>query len=220
MAAQTENPAKHVGADDIYSRIRRRIIEGHVTPGLTLGEAQLSTEYGVSRTPVRNALARLEQDGLLERVRFGYAVPVRSPEQVVELFEARIILDLAAAELAAQRRSEVDLARLRHLLEQAEAATGADLIHINDAFHGALREAAHNPTVAQLASRVDAQLAAYEAQPAGAPDDRQTTQDEHRRVFDAVHDRDPARARSELQVHVHRARDLRIAALAREDRRI
>ncbi|MFD0574870.1 FCD domain-containing protein [Dactylosporangium darangshiense] len=56
--------------------------------------------------------------------------------------------------------------------------------------------------------------------PDGAPDDRQTIQDDHRRVFDAVHDRDPARARSELQGHVHRARDLRIAALAREDRRI
>lgn len=144
----------------------------------------------MSRTPVRNALARLEHDGLLDRAARGYTVRQRTPEEVVELFEARIVLELAVAETAAERRSVLDLARLSHLVERAEASDDrGELIELNNSFHVALREAAHNHAILELMARLDAQLAVYDSRV--PPDDREVT------------------------LKVHRSRDLRIAALAR-----
>jgi len=106
------------------------------------------------------------------------------------LFEARIVLELAVAETAAERRSVLDLARLSHLVERAEASDDrGELIELNNSFHVALREAAHNHAILELMARLDAQLAVYDSRV--PPDDREVT------------------------LKVHRSRDLRIAALAR-----
>jgi DNA-binding GntR family transcriptional regulator len=174
----------------LYAAIHRQIIDGQLSPGSLLSEAELAAAHEVSRTPVRNALARLEHDGLLDRAARGYTVRQRTPEEVVELFEARIVLELAVAETAAERRSVLDLARLSHLVERAEASDDrGELIELNNSFHVALREAAHNHAILELMARLDAQLAVYDSRV--PPDDREVTLKEHR------------------------SRDLRIAALAR-----
>jgi DNA-binding GntR family transcriptional regulator len=198
----------------LYAAIHRQIIDGSLEPGSVLSEAELSATHHVSRTPVRNALARLEHDGLLDRTARGYAVRQRSPEEVVELFEARIVLELAVAETAAERRSVLDLARLSHLMDRAESCDDrVEFIDLNASFHVALREAAHNRAIVELMQRLDAQLAVYDSRvPA---EDREPTLKEHRCILDAVAARDAGAARELMAAHVNRSRDLRITALAR-----
>jgi DNA-binding GntR family transcriptional regulator len=198
----------------LYAAVHRQIIDGELGPGSVLSEADLTAAHQVSRTPVRNALARLEHDGLLDRTARGYTVRQRSPEEVVELFEARIVLELAVAETAAERRSVLDLARLSHVLERAEASDDrAEFIELNTSFHVALREAAHNRAIVELMQRLDAQLAVYDSRV--PPEDREPTLKEHRCILDAVGAGDAAAARELMAAHANRSRDLRIAALAR-----
>ncbi|MCU1694254.1 MAG: GntR family transcriptional regulator [Mycobacterium sp.] len=198
----------------LYAAIHRQIVDGSLGPGSLLIEAELSAAHHVSRTPVRDALARLEHDGLLDRTARGYTVLQRSPEEVVELFEARIVLELAVAEKAAERRSVLDLARLSHLLERAESCDDrSEQIELNTSFHVALREAAHNRAFVELMQRLDAQLAVYDSRvPA---DDREPTLKEHRCILDAVGASDTNAARELMAAHANRSRDLRITALAR-----
>src|ERR1700733_10681417 len=100
-----------------YQRIRREVLDGTFPPGALLLETTLSRRYNVSRTPVREALGLLAQDGLLQRTRRGFQVRTRSAEEILDLYDARIALESAAARLAAERRSELELLLLEELIE-------------------------------------------------------------------------------------------------------
>ena len=215
MGKPGEDPRARDSAS-LYADVRRQIVEGSLQPGALLTEAALTATYDVSRTPVRSALAHLEQDGLLGRSARGYTVRQRSAEEVVELFEARIILELAVAETAAARHTVLDLARLTHIHEQAEdIQDDLALIALNNTFHTALRQAAHNRAITDLMQRLDAQLAVYDSRTGGSAEDKALTFAEHGRILDAVRARDGKRAQEEMLIHVSRSRDLRIDALAR-----
>jgi DNA-binding GntR family transcriptional regulator len=213
MAISGNRPAKDSAS--LYADIHRQIIDGNFRPGDLLTEAALTSTYGVSRTPVRSALARLEQDGLLERSAGGYTVRQRSAEEVVELFEARIILEIAVAEAAATRHTVLDLARLTHIHDRSvQTEEGPELVALRNDFHIALRQAAHNRAIIDLMQRLDAQLAVYDFSTGGSADDRLLTLAEHARILEAVKARDGKRAQEEMSLHVNRSRDLRINALA------
>src|SRR6185436_17719083 len=102
---------------------------------------------GVSRTPIREALRRLEQDGLIERTSRGTRVVERSPEQILEIYELRILLEAHAARSAAQRATSLDINRLRTIHEQMLATAPEDRnarVTLNRLFHEALWHASHN----------------------------------------------------------------------------
>jgi DNA-binding GntR family transcriptional regulator len=86
---------------------------------------------------------------------------------------------------------------------------------LNNSFHIALRQAAHNRAITDLMQRLDAQLAVYDSRTGGSTDDKALTFAEHGRILDAVRARDGKRAQEEMSIHVSRSRDLRIDALAR-----
>ena len=95
-----------------YLRIRDAIIEGQFPPNTALVEQNLAEWCGVSRTPIREALRRLEQDGLVERSSRGLVVTNRTPEQILDTYEVRIVLEEAVARFAAQRHTQIDRIRL------------------------------------------------------------------------------------------------------------
>ncbi|MCQ8186999.1 GntR family transcriptional regulator [Streptomyces rugosispiralis] len=205
-----------------YNRIRQSIVSGQAGPGTVLIPTVLSTQYNVSRTPVREALIRLEQDGLVERATRGYVVRTRTPEEILEICEARIALESSAAQAAAIRRTELDLARLVHVHESTAATKDpAELRELNHLWHVALREAGHNTTIAELMDRLDAQLKVYDSHTAPAtdlPDNLSLILEEHAGILDAVRRRDAGAARDRMIAHQSRTRDLRIGALARSGR--
>lgn len=203
-----------------YERLRSAIANGSHAPGAVLQETVVSAEFGVSRTPVREALSRLEQDGLVERASRGWRVRTRSPEEILDIYEARIALESAAARAAAERRTSFDLARLVTAHEQTVQATEAgehdDVPRLFAQWHTALRVASHNQTFDELITRICSQLAGFPT-PSEGPHNQALSLAEHKQVTDAVRDRDGERAATAMAQHLTRARDLRMELFLRTD---
>ena len=102
---------------EAYGRIRAAIRDGTLGPGLRLTETDLAARFGVSRTPVRQAIARLEAEGLLtHEPRRGLTVMRPDHQQVVELYVMREVLEAAAARLAAQHASPTEIGAMAELV--------------------------------------------------------------------------------------------------------
>jgi DNA-binding GntR family transcriptional regulator len=107
----------------VIQRLRNMILDGELAPGASLSEMSLAEAFGVSRTPIREALKQLETEGLLEvRPRVGTFVPVLSRRDLTELFQLKEILEGAAARLMALRGNVPELAELEHNVSESERA--------------------------------------------------------------------------------------------------
>ena len=202
---------------DQYLRIRDDILDGEFPNGQRLLETTLAARYGVSRTPVREALVALQADGLIERVDNGFRVRTGTPDDVMEIYEARIALESVAAAAAAKRHTDLDLARLHaaHSEACALAASGDErAAHEADAtWHEALWLAAHNATITGALTRWSAQLRIYDQGPPGPTDDLATTEREHVAVVEAVQAGDADAARTAMTAHLEHSRQRRLSAL-------
>ena len=108
-------------SEAVYAALRKRILAGDLNPGTPLREEELGRTHQVSRTPVREALTRLESEGLAARdPRNGLIVSRPSLDEIVDLYVLREALEGLAANLVAERRTELDLARLELLVTAAE----------------------------------------------------------------------------------------------------
>jgi DNA-binding GntR family transcriptional regulator len=111
----------------VITEMRRRIISGELPAGGSLSEIALAESFGVSRTPVREALKQLQTEGLVEiRPRVGTFVTAPSRREITELFEMKELLEGAAARLLARRGRVPELDRLEENLAEADAAVEAD----------------------------------------------------------------------------------------------
>jgi DNA-binding GntR family transcriptional regulator len=204
--------------EPLYERIKGAILSGDLAPGQQLVETTLATSYGVSRTPVRQALTRLEQDGLIERTHRGLVVRERSPDEILDIYEVRIGLEASAASTAATRRTTMDLIALRRLDEQMGAMDGSDAPAIavaNREFHQAIWTASHSKPLIDLLTRLNLHLARFTATTLSEPGRWQQARDEHRDILSAIEDRDPERAARVAAHHFETARNLRLAIWAR-----
>jgi DNA-binding GntR family transcriptional regulator len=142
-----------------YTVLKRAILQGEITEGAFLSEAEIMSDYGIGRTPFREACNRLNREGLLDVIpRHGYLVPEISFRSVCDLFETRLILEMAIAELAAVRASDQDIEELNQLARKplpAKASKGsfAAVIHANADFHLRLAKATRNRELVDLLTR-------------------------------------------------------------------
>ncbi len=142
--------AKGAGAQFVYERLREEILSLALAPDQNLDEARLVDRFGLSRTPVREALIRLAADGLVTMLpNRGAQVAALGLMDFPRYVEALDLLQRAVTRLAALRRDEEDLDRLRAAEAAFEAASGAGdalrLTELNRDFHLAVGAAAHNP---------------------------------------------------------------------------
>lgn len=156
--------------DRAYQSIRSAILEGQLPPGSAISEAERAEALGVSRTPIREALQLLAQEGLVEIYpKRGTLVARLSARDVRESFELREAIETAAARLAARRRTASELEAMQAALARA-AVSDADAAYVSGAdFHRAVVAAAHNHYLLQafdstagridLASRLAARMA-------------------------------------------------------------
>jgi DNA-binding GntR family transcriptional regulator len=133
-------------ADLAYERIRRYVLGGEVPPGARLGQVELAERFGISRTPVREALRRLAGEGLVDfHSNRGFRVADLGLDAVLRRMEVRSLVEPGIARLAAERRTEEDLQRLEVAIASEEGAR--DGISAHDAsrdFHIALALASGN----------------------------------------------------------------------------
>lgn len=196
----------------VYDQLKRAILEGELAPGHPLVETGLAETYGVSRTPIREALHRLQQDDLVERGDRGLCVAERSEEQILEIYEARIALEAAACEAAARRRNDMDLARLHGLLDAApgDSPSPAEMARYNRRFHEAVWNASHNGTLIDLLSRLFLHLRRYPSTTLTFPGRWGEALEEHAGLVAAIEARDAEEAGRIGREHMAKARDVRL----------
>ena len=197
-----------------YDKLQHAIIDGTLPPGTPLVEGSLAEWCGVSRTPVREALMRLEQDGLVERSDRGMIVRERSPEEILDIYEIRIVLEETAARLAAERHTSMDRMRLERALKAAEELDdpdGALRAQRNQAFHETVWLASHNDALVDLLHRLNRHLTRYPATTLTYGDRWDEGLRQHRELVDAITSRDSDAAGQSARGHFTEARDIRLA---------
>jgi DNA-binding GntR family transcriptional regulator len=195
-----------------YEMVKQAIIRGELEPGQQLVETALAEWCQVSRTPIREALSRLVQDGLAERSDRGLIVRRRSPEEILDIYETRIVLEATVGRFAAERRTEFDVRTLRRLMERAREVTADDerKVEVNRLFHQAMWRASHNESLLDLLERLNLHLARYPATTLSYPGRWEQAKSEHAAIVDAVESRDEAKAYELALAHFTRARDIRL----------
>lgn len=192
-------------ADFAYAKLRGDIMNGRLLPGHRMREQEISESLSMSRTPVREALSRLQADGLLAmQARSGLAVAALDESGVVELYETREALEGTAAYLAARYANPRDIAALEAELA-IEAALPDDPLRQqqqNRAIHAAILAASHNRFLVKSLLALHDALALLGPTTLTTDGRRAQAMQEHRRIFEAIIARDAARAEAEMRAHV------------------
>jgi DNA-binding GntR family transcriptional regulator len=200
-------------AELVYTNLRAAIHAGRFEPGERIREADVAAWLGVSRTPVRDALKRLESDGILASApRRGLIVAELDQQQVSELYSVRDVLEGLAGRLAAQHATSAEVAAMRDLLERQARTRDEDsaaLVRLNQLFHEVVSRAARNRYLSSMLDAFQSSLAllpgtTYSA--AGRPASALT---EHTELVDAIEHRDAERAEHLARDHMRAAERIR-----------
>ncbi|CAM3544598.1 GntR family transcriptional regulator [Deinococcus frigens] len=191
--------------DGVYEHLRRAVLDGEIAPGERIGEVELGERLGVSRTPIREAIMRLMQDGLLVgSANRGVRVRTVTAQEARDTYAVREELDGLGAALAAAAHTAADAAALRAALDEVGAARGDDYrqqTRLDLNFHRAITHAAHNAALGDLARDLEQRVALIKHQTRtynAHPD----TAVQHATILRAVLDRDAAAARKAARLHV------------------
>jgi DNA-binding GntR family transcriptional regulator len=194
-------------ADEGYARLYQAILRGEFQPNERLIEMELAELYNVGRAAIRTTLARLEQDGLVEREpNRGARVRVISEEEAVETLEARAVLEGLAARYAARNVTDADIADLRAIVGEMEAHLAeGDLLGISEGnarLHSRLLQIANNKTVARLIERLHAQHIRSQFRLILVPGRPPRSVAEHQAIVDAIASRNPDAAEAAMRSHL------------------
>ncbi|NJK44266.1 MAG: GntR family transcriptional regulator [Pleurocapsa sp. SU_196_0] len=191
--------------DEVYDHLKLEILSGQLPSGSRLAEIALAERLGVSRTPVREAVQRLAQDGLVEVApNRGAKVRGVSAQEVEDVYAVREVLDGLAARLAASHRTKNDLRTMREALERLERANPQDFgaqVAADLEFHNAIAIASKNAALettlrglSQGVARVKLLTRAY--------NQSLTTRDAHTQILEAIERGDATDAEERARGHV------------------
>lgn len=200
-------------AKDAYSLILEAIEAGLFNPGDRLVESELADRFGVSRTPVREALQRLETQGMLARDGRSLIVASLDHNQLAELYAVRTELEGLAARLAARHATDEECRVLRHMVTEDRALLGGDpraLSRANKRFHRQIHLASHNRFLIQQLDLVHRAMALMATTSFAAEGRDAPALAEHERIVQAIEERDGEAAYQALRTHISRAYETRL----------
>jgi DNA-binding GntR family transcriptional regulator len=191
----------------IRDSLEQRIVEGELSNGKRLDETELSGFYGVSRTPVREALQRLAESGLAEHLpRRGTFVRSPSLSQLVEMFEVMAELECMAIRLAARRATSNDIDALEKDNETCRAAVAANdtkkYYEINARLHGRIYQMSGNSFLANEARRLHDRLRPFRRLQLRVRGRMEESMAEHDIILAALRDGDADRAMETMEKHI------------------
>ena len=199
-----------------YKLLREAIATGSLQPGVRVLENELATRLGMSRTPVREAIAALEADGLIsiDGAR-GRVVTKLDYQSIMELYSVREVLESTAAGLAARSASEVEILGLRHMLELEEQILNdaGKLADHNRRFHEAIYYCSHNRYLLKMLEYIQTAMLLLHPMTRLAKERRESALQEHRAIVDAIAARDAAASEAAILNHLRRAQQARIRLL-------
>jgi DNA-binding GntR family transcriptional regulator len=216
LAELSERPGSL--AERTYRELKRQILAGELPPGEAILEGALAARFGVSKTPVREALQRLELEGLTRVLpRIGYVVSPLSLGDVQELFELRLLIEPAAAELGADRIEADELDELDGLARVSFAGADrynyAQLLEVNTAFHLGVVRAAGNSRLTGVATRVLAEAERLLHLAVDLRDASDLIIRDHVEIVAALRQRDGAHARQVAERHLLASRQRVLQAI-------
>jgi DNA-binding GntR family transcriptional regulator len=203
---------------EVYDRLRAAILQGEFEPGEPMVEARLSARFGISKTPVREALIRLQRDGLVESVphrRTRVATPTE--DDIQQACDLRMWIETTiAARCAADPRPEL-LAALEASIADADRALATDdeavYLEAIRGFSDLLIEEVHNRYAVETLDRLRNVLGLIATISRSSPGRRQRSVEEHRAILQALRDRDPAAAAEATRRHIESIERDSVAAL-------
>ena len=190
----------------VCEHIREAIINGVFAPGERLMEIQMADEMGVSRTPVREAIRKLEMEGFVVMIpRRGTYVSNMSIKDINDVYEIRISLDTLAAGLAAERISDEELEELQRLLVKVgnaiEENDMAKVVEADIEFHDVLYKASRNERLRNIINNLREQITVIRGVSMRYPGRLKDTQEEHRRLVESIAARDVEKSQEAARIH-------------------
>lgn len=206
-------------AAQAYSRLRGAIEAGELRPGMWLREEDLAVRMEMSRTPVREAVRRLEAEGFFTRESRTLVVAALDHQAVSELYAMREILEGTAAAFAARQASESEVTALRdlHAIEADLLTRPQELARHNERFHSALYGAAHNRYLLKTLNALRDARALLGPTTLLDPARAAQAHAEHDAIVSAIEARDPGAADAAARQHIRAARRERLKRLTQAD---
>ena len=206
----------------VYQELRKAILNGLFAPGQMLRQEEVAARMGVSRSPLREALPRLEAEGIVVlHPRRGYAVAELKPEEITEVFELRVLLETEIARHSIVRRTEADIARVYELADRMrklaetppDAAAVVSWYDLNSAFHETLLQPAGYPHHMRALETARGLIEAYIRAETRFTGDFQQAQHEHAQLAQAFVNGHSAQFIELIREHSYHTRDRLLAGL-------
>ena len=197
----------------VYEHMKSDILSGRLNPAERLTEEHLAEMMGVSRTPVREALYKLESEGLIKPLETrGFIVSGDSKEEVEELFEIRSILEGYALRIISEKITEEDLQRLNGFIEKAEEALEKnrpnEVFKWNTRFHDTLHElVSEKLQLYQMIVSMRKNVLRYRKDTLQSSDGAKRTLDGHRKILLALRLKDPELCERTMRDHIKQAKE-------------
>ena len=193
--------------DVVFNTLRQAILKGELEPGERLMEIQLAERLGVSRTPIRDAIRKLELEGLVLMIpRKGAEVAKISARSLRDVLEVRRALEELAIELACQRMSEDDVEALKKAQEDFKSAiVDGDAMRIaetDEHYHDVIYAGTGNVKLVQMLNNLREQMYRYRLEYIKDEDKRKILILEHERILKAVRDRKVTDAKEAMREHI------------------
>lgn len=197
---------------DAYVLVLEAIDKGDYQPGDRLVESELADRFGVSRTPIREALQRLETQSVLVRDGRSMVVASLDHDQLGELYIVRATLEGLAARLAAQHAAPEEIQLLYAMIESDRGLMDdpKKLSRANKRFHRQIHLASHNRYLIQQLEMVHRTMALLATTTLAAEGRSNTALDEHQKIVAAIDARDGAAAEAALKAHISKAFETRL----------
>ena len=198
----------------LLAKMQRDILTGEMKPGQKIVEQELCRKYGVSRTPIREALRQLETDGLVENIlNRGAFVIGMSDQDYEDMFELRKAYEVQAVKWAIERINEEEMERLEETFEFMEFYTMRNdidkMLVINTEFHHVIYEASGNRMLQKMLSSYQNFLKYKGPEAVHSNSYLPTVLEEHRAIFKAFKDEDPKEGALAMEIHINRAKERR-----------
>jgi DNA-binding GntR family transcriptional regulator len=220
-AEESEGPTSRGRSQWAYERLHEAIREGTIEPGQRTMETDISAWLGISRTPVREAMRRLQAEGLLEHAAGGgLAVAIYDQRAIAEFYAVRESLEGTAAALAAENADATERGILQAIMESMQALPDDPRAHAreNEAFHEHIYGAAHNRFLLKNLRALLNFVPLLGRTTYNAPGRVATALEEHQTIVAAILARDPVRAEEAARLHIRSALQSRMHVVAEDVR--